>query len=370
MEKTKTLLFGGSFDPIHDGHVLMAKTAAKALDANQVVFILARHPRWKTTSATPVDRAKMLEGVIISDLNFQISDIELKSEDEINYTYVTVGRYLALHPNEEVAFLIGSDQANQFDQWYAAEALAKICQIVVYERPDDELNLDLVKQYNMKVVHGPKTSASSTNIRRLRDCQTPLTVLSYIARENLYYMPELHKYLSPKRLAHSLRVARLAYEIAKANNVNYGRVYAAALLHDIGKEMNEEEALAIMKEHFPTELANLHGNNELYHQFVGAYLAKTRFKINDEEILDAIAYHSSGKEEMNLIGKILYSADKIEPGRKFDSSELIKACMTNWEDGFIEVLKANQEFLEEIGVKTENKYSQACFTYYLGKEER
>ena len=103
-----------------------------------------------------------------------------------------------------------------------------------------------------------------------------------------------------------------------------------------------------------------------FHQFVGAYLAENEFDIHDENILRAIKFHATGNANMDLLGKIVYAADKIEPTRPFDSSDLIDAMKQDAETGFITVLKANKEFLENHRGDINNPLTSKCFKFYLG----
>ena len=68
---------------------------------------------------------------------------------------------------------------------------------------------------------------------------------------------------------------------------------------------------------------------------------------------------------MSPLSMVVYSADKIEPTRGFDSSELINACLKDFKNGFIEVLKANKQYLTETGKDIENRLTSACFRFYL-----
>ena len=102
-----------------------------------------------------------------------------------------------------------------------------------------------------------------------------------------------------------------------------------------------------------------------YHQFVGAYLAKKDFNIDDESILNAIKYHATGNDNMDQTAKIVYAADKIEPGRKFDSTDLINAMLKDVDEGFKIVLKANKEFLETHRGDINNPLTCKCFNKYL-----
>ena len=102
-----------------------------------------------------------------------------------------------------------------------------------------------------------------------------------------------------------------------------------------------------------------------YHQFVGSYIASQDFEIKDELILNAIKFHATGRDGMSWLEKVVYACDKIEPTRGFDSSNLIKAMMENYDLGFIEVLKANKEFLEKNRNDINNRLTHKCFTDYL-----
>ena len=176
-------------------------------------------------------------------------------------------------------------------------------------------------------------------------------------------MVEINKLLSPHRLAHSKSVAKLSYEIAKANHLEKPlRYFLAGLLHDIGKDIPLEKQFELTKKNFP-EYADMPKFS--YHQFAGSVLAKEIFEIKDEDILESIKFHSTGSQNMCLMAKIVYAADKIEPTRGFDSTDLINAMMENAEKGFITVLQANKDFLDSKGKMTDNPLTSICFKQYL-----
>ena len=89
----KTIIFGGSFDPIHNGHIILAKTALKAINADKVVFLIAKNPRWKSKRTDDTHRFNMLSLAIKDYPNFEISRLELDSNEEVNYTFDTISRY-------------------------------------------------------------------------------------------------------------------------------------------------------------------------------------------------------------------------------------------------------------------------------------
>ena len=193
----------------------------------------------------------------------------------------------------------------------------------------------------------------------------PPSVRDYIEKHELYYMAGLKKRLSSHRYAHSLEVARLAYRIALENKIERPwRLYIAGLLHDIAKEQGEKVSKMIMKREYPCFLSLPPWT---YHQFIGGLLAEREYRIQDKEILDAIACHATGKENMSPLDMILYASDKIEPTRGYDSRGYIKSCVKDYEKGFRIVLEANMEYYQEQGWDfTDNPMTKACVKQYLG----
>ena len=357
------IIFGGAFDPVHNGHINMALNASKSLQG-EVIFVPARISVWKTSSAPVGDKIAMLKLAIKGYKQFSIDEFEISSGKETNYSIDTVRYFVNKYPKDIFFYLIGVDQVNEFHRWKEAEELSKLAQIVFYSRPGYEITSDNVKKYHMQRIEGQVIDASSTKIRELKEYKIPDEVLFYIVENNLYAgMVEINKLLSPHRLNHSKSVAKLAYEIAKANNLdNPLDVFMAGLLHDLGKDLPLERQHEILKEHFP-EYEN--APKFSWHQFAGAYLAQSMFEINNQEMLDAIKFHSTGNENMGTIAKIIYAADKIEPTRGFDSTDLISAMKKDIDEGFKIVLKANKEFLLSKGKKIENDLTLKCFKQYL-----
>lgn len=357
------IIFGGAFDPVHNGHINMAEKAAKALDGD-VFFLPARISVWKESSAPKEDKIKMLELAIKGHRHFHIDDYELNSGEEINYSIDTIRYMKEKYPKDNIFYLIGADQVNEFHRWKEAEELAKLAKIVLYKRPGHQINEENVKKYQMMPILGDDYDVSSTKIRELKSLELPDEVLFYIVENNLYSgMVELNRILTPHRLSHVKSVAKLAYEIAVSNNLDKPlKYYFAGLLHDLGKDIPLEEQYKIVCEHF-SEYKDL--PKFAYHQFAGAYLANKMFEVNDKDMLEAIEFHATGNSNMKLMGKIIYAADKIEPTRGFDSSDLIAAMKNNAEEGFKIVLKANKEFLLDHNKSIENELTSKCFKQYL-----
>lgn len=127
----------------------------------------------------------------------------------------------------------------------------------------------------------------------------------------------LKKHLSEYRYIHTMGVAETAKQLAATYGADPPKAYTAGLLHDCAKELPFEEMLSVADK-YKIETDELTKTSPaLMHGIVGAYIAKEIFNA-DDEIFDAIAYHTTGKANMNLLTKIIYIADYIEPNRKFD----------------------------------------------------
>lgn len=169
-----------------------------------------------------------------------------------------------------------------------------------------------------------------------------------------------------KRVAHSISVGELAYHIAISNHLDEPFLYfLAGLFHDLAKGLDKNQLIEYMENYYK-EYIGLPLFS--YHQFVGAKLTQEIFNIEDENILDAIMFHCTGKAKMSSMGQIIYAADKIDPLRGYDSSKMIEAMMNDYINGFKYVLSENRAFLiEKSGNDNsiENRLSKACFDYYL-----
>ena len=363
------ILFGGTFDPVHNGHMRIAAAASLKLNAD-VIFIPARSPRWKTPLTSSNQRLKMLKIALSKGAcGSSICDFELKSKDDINYSIDTIRYLKKKYPKDKFYFIIGADQVNSFPEWKEAEEISNLVTIVYVNRPNYNLNKQIISTYRMESLNFLKSGdVSSTDIRELRSIDVPVNVLKYIEDNRLYFIGKLAKYLPEKRLNHSIEVANLALRIAKANELEHPeRYYFAGLLHDVGKTYPNDSNILLeyMKKNYPqyVKLPNFS-----YHQFMGAEIAKNDFGIKDEAVLDAIRNHCTGNKDMSEVAMVVYASDKIEPTRGFDSRWLISSCLKNYKKGFIDTLVDNKKYLLSHNKDITNELTDACFDMYLPKE--
>jgi predicted HD superfamily hydrolase involved in NAD metabolism len=173
-----------------------------------------------------------------------------------------------------------------------------------------------------------------------------------------------------KRYQHTLGVMETAIELAERFGADVKKAEMAAIFHDYAKfRPKEEMKQIIIEQHMPEDL--LQYNSELWHAPVGAYLVKKEVGITDQEILDAIKYHTSGRAGMTTLEKIIYLADYIEPGRSFPGVEEVRDLAKS--DLNRAVLAAVKNTIEFLLNKNQPIYPDTFHTYnslmLLVKEE-
>ena len=129
---------------------------------------------------------------------------------------------------------------------------------------------------------------------------------------------------SGKRFIHTLGVQYTSACLAMCYGADVNKAQMAGLLHDCAKHMKPEKLLEISKKQGLKISKAQERNPFLLHGRVGAYLARTKYGIKDEEILGAIEWHTTGRPEMTLLEKIIFTADYIEPGRDFPGVDKLR----------------------------------------------
>lgn len=135
---------------------------------------------------------------------------------------------------------------------------------------------------------------------------------------------KLKEMLPEKRFRHSEGVANMAVKLAEFYGVDEEKARIAGLLHDCAKDMTDEEILKLV-EKFDILIDDVQRSAvNIVHGHVGAEIARQQFGVTDNEILNAIRYHTTGKENMSFLDKIIYVADYIEPNRDFPGVDVLR----------------------------------------------
>lgn len=131
----RTALYGGSFDPIHTGHLILAREAMEQLALNRVVFIPAGQSPFKMDRkpASPEARLAMVQAAIAGEAGFECDDREVHREGP-SYTIETLEAWKQRCPDDELFYFIGQDNVRDLPKWRRAEDLTRLAQFVVFER--------------------------------------------------------------------------------------------------------------------------------------------------------------------------------------------------------------------------------------------
>ena len=164
-------------------------------------------------------------------------------------------------------------------------------------------------------------------------------------------MALVEREMPAKRWKHTLGVIDSAVALAERFGGDAEKARVAAILHDVAKFWPvDRQRAAIEEEGAPAGLDTLSYDKELWHSHAGAYAAKRDFGVEDEEMLDAIRYHTSGRVGMTKLDKIVCLADYIEPGREFPGVDRLRELAeTSLEEALIAGFDGTIRFLLEQG---------------------
>ena len=336
MKQSRIAVFGGSFHPIHNGHLALARHALEALDLDRVLFTVDRIPPHKTLAdgATDAQRVDMLRLATQDEPGFAVETMELYREGK-SYTVDTLRELKVRMPDAELFFLMGTDMLLSFPTWRSPDEISRLATLVCTVRQgqsggEAEAAANLAERFGTNVILLTEVSPlSSTEVRnRIADALpitglVPKAVEHYIYRNGCYFpsafapmYERLHRELSAHRMDHTAYVAETAIALAARFGADAKKARLAALLHDCAKHLSVGELLPYADTEPPVV--------PILHAYAGADYAKTVYGVEDEEVLRAIRLHTTGDAGMTLLDKIIYLADMIEPSRDFPGVEEIR----------------------------------------------
>ena len=186
-------LFGGTFDPPHSGHLIVAQDALSALGLDRIIFIPAGAPPHKRERrvSPAASRLAMLEAAIAQDDRFEVDPLELNRSGP-SYTVDTVAALKASHPGDELFLLIGADQFEEFETWREPARIAGLVQLVVMSRQGATGEERGGGSYGVRSIRVTRIDISSTEIRRRCRAGEPIryhvppAVEAYLAANPIY----------------------------------------------------------------------------------------------------------------------------------------------------------------------------------------
>lgn len=359
----KTIVFGGSFDPVHVEHTNILKAAVRELCADKVIVVPTKNPPHKSASKTPFsDRAEMAR-IAFSQVsaNVIVDDIENRN-DGVNYSSdnlpVLEKKY------GKFVYVIGGDSLLALESWHEPEFIVRNFEIAVFDREGYQSAKDKAAELNEKwngkirILEHVGKEVDSHTIRDRLMLKADVSGLDenverYIKSRNLYseffpYVDKAATYLDAKRLVHSKNTALVALSLNPnfCPKIDEDKVLLAGLLHDVGKMYDKTE--------LPNNIQNVIPKDSIgtpvQHQFVSAEIVKNDFHISDEDVLNAIRFHTTGRENMSQFEKLIYVSDLISYERNFQGVEsLRKAVYNDFEKGFITCLTYSRDYVVETG---------------------
>lgn len=176
---------------------------------------------------------------------------------------------------------------------------------------------------------------------------------------------KLVKYLDEDRFAHTLGVMYTCASLAMVHGYDLEDAQAAGLLHDCAKCIPNKKKLKLCSQHNIPVTAFEEEHPFLLHAKLGAYIARKKYDITDEDILSSITYHTTGRREMSMLEKIVYIADYIEPMRNKapNLDKIRRLAFQDLDECLYEIFKDTLEYLDENPQNVDNTTKEA-FSYY------
>ncbi len=346
-------IYGGTYNPPHIGHMRAAAHAIEALKLDRLLLIpnnVAPHKQIPHDTATAEQRLQMLRMSAKGLEKAEILDIELK-RDGLSYTSDTLAQLREENPQSEFVLLMGTDMFLSFLTWHEYESILRDATLAVIYRGEPGEQKSVADQRErlealggkVELVVNPVTAISSTDLRRMLvfDCAEPYLcpgVGEYIREHGLYDtgrnyknlpMEELEQtvinLLNPNRVAHVLGCRDAAVELARLYGENETDAARAGLLHDITKALDGPLQLTLCSEYGILLSKFSQENPKTLHALTGSLVAEQLFGEN-EAVVNAIRYHTTGKPGMSKLEMIVYVADYIEANRKFPGVDRLRAA--------------------------------------------
>lgn len=351
-------LMGGTFDPIHNGHLRVAEEMREALELNAVLFIPTGAPVFKRNQhvSDPELRFAQVSEAIASNPHFDVSRIEIDREGD-TFTVDTLRQLREHYPeNVEFYFIVGSDSAATVGKWRGCAEIAELAHLAVAVGRPGSADAEMLEQvimeaapFKLHLVRVSILEISSTNIRqRLAEGKSVRYLVPSAHRKALTPLPvqetpdedvfskaffnerkaELEKRVSAKRFQHSLGVSEACEQLAKEYGLDVKKARLAGLLHDWDKGYDDEGArtrvreLGMEDEIDPTVVEKMPG---VLHGITAARALGSEFPGIPADVLQAISRHTTAALDMAPLDMALYIADAIEPNRQFGRIDELRA---------------------------------------------
>ena len=370
----KTGILGGSFNPIHNGHLQMARLAMEKFGLDRVFMTVASDPPHKklADNVTAEIRYSMVCAVLTEagDSRISANDTEIRRGGK-SYTSDTLKELHKEYPCDELYLILGADMVCDFPNWHCPDEIAKSARIIAIKRPEQQSNATYAESVRlMRENFGAEVyeadfnvdDISSTDIRNRIEENMPIyglvpySVEKIIYENALYASPDvkyitsdLKKRLSERRFCHSVSTMREALILADRYGADRKRCCIAGLAHDCEKVSGVDSIEQAQK--YGVQLDEYEKKAPwLIHAKLGAFMVKMRYGVRDGIISEAIASHTLGAPHMTDVAMITYLADCTEKLRDYPGVDAIRSATSkSLRDGMLEAINRNVEALTAAG---------------------
>ncbi|MBQ4626718.1 MAG: bis(5'-nucleosyl)-tetraphosphatase (symmetrical) YqeK [Clostridia bacterium] len=272
------------------------------------------------------------------DSRFEITSLELDRGDK-SYTVETLRELKKTYPDDELYFIVGSDMLETFTQWYCWEEILSLCILCAASR-EKGFEPDLSgfgKEQRSRIVflETEPFEVSSTQVRieiEKNDSSQLIDkeVMDYINEKKLYndglkqFRKLIYERLDEARIFHSECVSESAAALAEKYGADPEKARLAGLLHDVMKNASQQEHFEYIRKAGYAMNRIDETNRKVWHQKSGAAFLKVNGIVDDEEILSAVAWHTTGRAGMSLLEKIVYIADFISADRDYNDVGVVR----------------------------------------------
>jgi nicotinate-nucleotide adenylyltransferase len=340
----KYAILGGSFNPIHMGHLFLADAARSAFGDDRIILVPADSSPFQlgAQGASPKDRLDMLIASIPADPRLTIEDCEIRREG-VSYTIDTIRDILERYrPEGKPGLILGDDLARDFHKWRSAGEIVSLTDIIIAHRLSAE---NMPFPYPHQRLKNEIVELSSGNVRdRIANGDAwsylvPSGARFIIEDRSLYGLAKkpdttvtreriagientVRTMISPSRFLHSRNVALLAQDLCCRYGMDPASGYLAGIAHDMGKSLPEAELIRLTKKDGRPVSKLERKKPSLLHARAAAVLLRECFGIRNKDILEAVRLHTMADTEMGPLAKAVFIADKIEVSREHVSAGL------------------------------------------------
>jgi nicotinate-nucleotide adenylyltransferase len=366
-------VYGGSFNPPHLGHVKAAECALSRLALDRLVVVPAGIPPHKALpegSPGPEDRLEMTRLSFSPLKNTAVSDIELK-KDGVSYTVETLEQLQREYPGSDMYLIMGSDMFLTLEQWKDAGRILRLAKPAVLVRgaADDAGIAAYASMLREKygagcvLVDNDALEVSSSELRELLPRRGGVHMIeektyAHIIKKRLYgakpdfdwLRSRVFERMLPGRIPHVKGCEAEAVKLARRYGADEDEAREAAILHDITKALTLEDQLQLCRNYDIMTDAVEQAEVKLLHSKTGAAIARDQFGVSDR-VSNAICWHTTGREDMTLLEKIIYIADYIEPTRDFEGvDDLRRLAYTDLDQALVTGLQMSIDDMKSRGI--------------------